>query len=450
MKQLWKHYLDSFVDLENAYEQNAPLPVVIIVLPFAGFIVGAGFAEEAVGLNPIWVPLAFLAAGGINSVTSYFVGIKRTNIWAAQQLLDFAFYCLTSVSAAAFSKPPAAYGFLVVLLVTQQGYARVVALSALPAITTLIPACLFALFATNDVIIWGVVLTGSTIYLFTSKATRQQLVQTRKAVRAQTVLERIDNIILQQRKRILGDKRIGLAALFHELKNEIGPAVWNVDYISSNKDDPEERGQALVDLRTSLVRSSELIQNFYILMEREEAQNRDGFALSELSEALGDLQKKSKVSDSTSIEVGVLPATRVKGAVDFLALALHNLTSNAFEAGARKVTVDSYSTDSGAAEALLIKDDGPGLPEPVKKRLFEPFNTHGKETGTGLGIYLAARLVEASDGKLSLVETGPQGTSFEVKLPILNVSSSDPQHPADVVPGKDSCDEDEKALDTAE
>lgn len=69
------------------------------------------------------------------------------------------------------------------------------------------------------------------------------------------------------------------------------------------------------------------------------------------------------------------------------------------------------------AWVLRLEDDGPGVPERVRERLFQPFVT-GARGGTGLGLAIARELAQAHGGDLTLVETGPQGTVFELVLPL--------------------------------
>jgi len=65
-----------------------------------------------------------------------------------------------------------------------------------------------------------------------------------------------------------------------------------------------------------------------------------------------------------------------------------------------------------------VEDDGPGIPDAVRERIFEPFfSTKGAGEGTGLGLPTSRRIVSEHGGVLRLVETGPEGTTFSVTLP---------------------------------
>jgi signal transduction histidine kinase len=66
--------------------------------------------------------------------------------------------------------------------------------------------------------------------------------------------------------------------------------------------------------------------------------------------------------------------------------------------------------------SLTVTDNGPGIPEGLRARLFEPFVT-GRVGGTGLGLAIVQRAVEAHRG-LVLVDSPPgRGTTFTVYLP---------------------------------
>ena len=104
--------------------------------------------------------------------------------------------------------------------------------------------------------------------------------------------------------------------------------------------------------------------------------------------------------------------------------ALHNLARNAAEAFGERggnVTIGverrkPLSDEEGGALVLTFADDGPGIPEEIRGRLFESFTTHGKQGGTGLGLAIVRKVVEDHGGKVS-VESEPGHTVFTMVLP---------------------------------
>jgi signal transduction histidine kinase len=98
--------------------------------------------------------------------------------------------------------------------------------------------------------------------------------------------------------------------------------------------------------------------------------------------------------------------------------AIHNLARNAAEAlnGARGTL--TLSTDRKPDGTLLISvtDDGPGISEEIRGRLFESFTTHGKAGGTGLGLAIVRKIVHDHGGTID-VESRPGSTTFTIALP---------------------------------
>jgi signal transduction histidine kinase len=99
--------------------------------------------------------------------------------------------------------------------------------------------------------------------------------------------------------------------------------------------------------------------------------------------------------------------------------AIHNLARNAAEAigtsaGRFVITVDRHSDDG--ALVLSFTDDGPGIPDEMRERLFAPFATHGKAEGTGLGLAIVRRIVEDHEGTID-VRSQPGETIFTITLP---------------------------------
>ena len=73
---------------------------------------------------------------------------------------------------------------------------------------------------------------------------------------------------------------------------------------------------------------------------------------------------------------------------------------------------------------IRIEDDGPGVPESERSRVFDPFFTT-RETGTGLGLAIVHGIIEAHDGTITVGCSPEGGASFEVSLPRAGTSESD-------------------------
>jgi len=78
----------------------------------------------------------------------------------------------------------------------------------------------------------------------------------------------------------------------------------------------------------------------------------------------------------------------------------------------------------GPAVVIRVSDTGPGIPESVRDKVFQPFFST-KEEGTGLGLSIATRIIEEHGGRMDLESAQQQGATFNITLPIRDSSSDD-------------------------
>jgi two-component sensor histidine kinase/putative methionine-R-sulfoxide reductase with GAF domain len=104
--------------------------------------------------------------------------------------------------------------------------------------------------------------------------------------------------------------------------------------------------------------------------------------------------------------------------VDKLARAVYNLTSNAVDAmpeGGR-LTLSTEVQDKHLV--IGIADNGGGIPEEIRSRLFEPFFTHGKRHGTGLGLSIVKKIMDEHRGRIEVESTVGKGSIFRLFFPL--------------------------------
>ena len=111
--------------------------------------------------------------------------------------------------------------------------------------------------------------------------------------------------------------------------------------------------------------------------------------------------------------------------VDKLRRAAVNIAANARDAmgGHGRLHLSAELLGGHGPEAprlrLVLADEGPGVPQEIRDRLFDPFVTRGKKAGTGLGLAVARRFVEDHGGTLELLpEAAGPGARFRIVLPL--------------------------------
>lgn len=96
-----------------------------------------------------------------------------------------------------------------------------------------------------------------------------------------------------------------------------------------------------------------------------------------------------------------------------------NLGLNARQAGA--TTVRFTAEPHEGRLVVQVNDNGPGIPEAVAARLFQPFATGAGNGGSGLGLVIAREIVTAHGGTLTLASTNADGTTFRIEFPLHRV-----------------------------
>jgi two-component system phosphate regulon sensor histidine kinase PhoR len=138
----------------------------------------------------------------------------------------------------------------------------------------------------------------------------------------------------------------------------------------------------------------------------------------------------------------VQPGLRVRADASALDQVLVNLLENAMkytpEGGHLEVRALEVDDDQALIEVI---DDGPGIDEVHRPRLFERFYRvdagRSREVGgTGLGLAIVKHLVEAMSGGLGMTPNQPRGSVFWVRLPLVRLQAAPPQPEDDIDDGR--------------
>jgi len=92
-----------------------------------------------------------------------------------------------------------------------------------------------------------------------------------------------------------------------------------------------------------------------------------------------------------------------------------NIIDNAFKYGATKVTIKG--TEFQDYVKISVMDNGPGIPEDMKDKIFEPFERLSSKRGSGLGLAIVKMIVQLHGGEVWVENNVPEGSIFIVQLP---------------------------------
>jgi signal transduction histidine kinase len=125
-----------------------------------------------------------------------------------------------------------------------------------------------------------------------------------------------------------------------------------------------------------------------------------------------------------ALDLGYAGAVSVD--VDRMLRAMINIASNALDAMESGGTFLVRSRGGNAHVEIDLADDGHGIPEELHSRIYEPFFTHGKPRGIGLGMSITRKIVEEHGGQIRLDSQVGRGTTFTVSLPVDIAAPAEP------------------------
>jgi signal transduction histidine kinase len=102
---------------------------------------------------------------------------------------------------------------------------------------------------------------------------------------------------------------------------------------------------------------------------------------------------------------------------DKLVRVFYNIASNARDAMPQGGTLTVTTIEENGYVRIDFTDTGTGMPEEVKKRIFEPFMTYGKKHGTGLGMSIVKKVIDDHNGKIEITSVMGKGTTITICLP---------------------------------
>lgn len=115
-------------------------------------------------------------------------------------------------------------------------------------------------------------------------------------------------------------------------------------------------------------------------------------------------------SESSGLATVTIDGARIKQ-------VLINLVTNAIQASPRNETIYVGCRRRGASILISVRDSGPGIAPEIRKDIFTPFFTTKKE-GTGLGLPIVRKIVEAHKGRVEATDNPDKGVTFHVVLPV--------------------------------
>jgi len=231
--------------------------------------------------------------------------------------------------------------------------------------------------------------------------------------RTEELREANEQLVRKEKLAVLGQLS---GAIGHELRNPLG-AIKNAAYFLNMvlEDVEPEVKDCLEILEKEVNRSDRIITNILSFARPKPIVSRKTNLNDVIKEALTNVVIPDNIKLISKLEES-LPIIRADP--NLLAQVFRNVILNGIQAmhDGGKLTIDSSSAEQDWV-AISITDTGPGIPDDVLKKLFEPLFTT-KAKGIGLGLTITKDIVERHGGSVDIQSKVGKGTTFTIKLPV--------------------------------
>jgi len=210
------------------------------------------------------------------------------------------------------------------------------------------------------------------------------------------------------------------SSISHDLRHHLSAIYANAEFMSNADLSRNEREELLGEVNAAVHDMTDLLESLLLFSQTGKSLQRSMEILSPLLErSINTLKSHPAARD---ISIALHANQEIKAYVDArkLGRAVYNLLLNACEAAQQSpspptVTITAAEDDNFVS--IAIADNGNGVPESLRKTMFMPFVSAGKQSGTGLGLTLAEHIASEHGGYIRFDRTADHFTFFTIFLP---------------------------------
>lgn len=227
------------------------------------------------------------------------------------------------------------------------------------------------------------------------------------------------NAELQQLDRL---KTHFFADMSHEMRSPVTAIQGGVDYLKRTVENPDQQGYlAIID--KNLMRLTRLVSDLLDLTRIEAGKAAWNFEPVDLADLVGEvIDILSLKAADRHITIDYVPSGPIRLSIDpeRMEQVLVNLIENAIRFSPDGGRIDIHTRTVADTVHIAVRDQGGGIPTDNLERVFEKFHTlpgNGPEAGTGLGLTICRKIVEAHGGRIWAESAPGSGTAFHIDLP---------------------------------
>jgi signal transduction histidine kinase len=252
--------------------------------------------------------------------------------------------------------------------------------------------------------------------------------------------KRMRDSLLKTQQELLETERLATigrmaSSISHDLRHSLAAIVANAEFLCESRLSSEQREELYQEVRIAVNQMTDLIDSLLEFSRTRESLRLTYGNVKDTIEHV--VQTIHSHPEFHHVRIAMTQQGSSTGWFDpkKLERALYNLLLNACEAvasNAGEIEVELREVSGGVE--IRVCDNGRGIPESVRGKLFEPFVSYGKENGTGLGLTVVQKIVQDHGGDVTVEKTSVAGTVFRLLLPLTASSEASPRYHAEAKP----------------
>jgi signal transduction histidine kinase len=211
------------------------------------------------------------------------------------------------------------------------------------------------------------------------------------------------------------------SSVSHDLRHYLAAIFANAEFLASNRFTPRERADIFAEISAAVSGTTEMIESLLIFSRTGTSVRRQPELMTTLVERATALVRTHPDAEGVKLVAHCGEPAESAVSVDGKQIerAISNLLLNACQSARAMGAAASVDITLETQERQMIvnvTDNGPGVPRSIRKSLFEPFVSEGKQKGTGLGLTLAHCIALEHGGEVVLVSSRPGETIFQMRV----------------------------------
>ena len=207
------------------------------------------------------------------------------------------------------------------------------------------------------------------------------------------------------------------STIIHDIKNPMG-TLRVYAQVMKKKSGNEEAAKLADEMIHQVDRFVNMAQEILDFSRGVSATHIEETEFGEVMEDVLAFIEKDLTKRNIKIEKILNFQGKVKVDQDKIVRVFYNIASNAADAMPTGGMLTVTTEEAGGMVKVDFKDTGTGMPEEVKRKIFEPFVTYGKKHGTGLGMAIVKKVMDDHKGKIEIETEMGKGTTIRLLFPL--------------------------------